>query len=78
VDFGNPLNCRNAHAVHQHLENEFRLVHRQVHAFQRLLLRRKERLRALAALEPLVTFAVASVAFAIDSAGMAGHCDFSS
>ena len=37
--------------------------------------RLQERLGALAALEPLVTFAVAPVALTFYPAGMAGHCE---
>jgi len=75
VDAGGCLDGRNAHSVHKHLENRFSLVYGQVHAVQRLLLGRKERLRALAARELPVTLTVASVAFAFDPAVVAGHCD---
>ena len=48
------------------LSTHFGLIHRQVHAVQRLLLGFKEGLRALAALEPLITLTVAPMAFTFD------------
>ena len=69
------LDARNAVAFEQELEDHFGLLHRQVHAVQRLLSRLREDLAALLALEALVTLAVVSVRLAFDPAVVAGHCE---
>ena len=56
VDAGHPLHAGDAVAFEKHFKNEFRFVYRQVHAVQRIVLKLQENLRALAALESLMTF----------------------
>lgn len=74
MNFRQSLDTRNAVHFEQQLENHLGFLDGQVHAVQRLLLRLQERLGTLAALIPLITLAVASVAFAFGSAIVASHC----
>jgi len=74
MHFGDALNARNTVAFKQKSEHQLGLFETEIHAVQRLFLRLQERLRALATLIPLITLAVASMAFAFGSAIVAGHC----
>jgi hypothetical protein len=70
---GYALDARNRITFEQHRENQLGFLGRDVHAVQVILARLLEELRALAALIPLVTLAVASLALTFGTAIVAGH-----
>lgn len=72
---GYALYARNGITFEQQLENHFRLVDGRVHSVQVIFSRLQESLGALAALIPLVTFAVVSFALTFGTAVVASHCD---
>ncbi len=70
---GKAHDARNRVAFEQEFENEFRFIQRQVHAIERIVPGFQKRLRALAALKPLLAFTVIALALAFDPAVVAGH-----
>lgn len=75
MDAGNTLDGRNAHSIDKHLEDEFRLIHRQIHAVDAFAGIR-EHLPALVALVTLAILAFPEFT-TFSTAVVASHYDFS-
>lgn len=75
VDFGEPLNTRNAIAFENHAQNYLGSLDGQIHAVQGFVLRFGERFRALAAAESLKPVTMFSEASALGSAVVTRHSD---